>query len=517
MSAKKTVKRELRPPVTVWRRSPMPLNPLLAYPLATIDPAASPTRDEGETRLPHLRAALRMLQRTYAGLCDEGGAQSLVAALTPAVRLHTAVHAALFQQEAPWKPRVCLVAPTTHRFSPEEADAMTEQERVQCIPVADDPHGCVAFPDWPLPPTKFVLVHFDARRVGVGGPATIHVQRPTHDELRLTVTSSNGQRSTFRGSVPASIVDKLFAPSWASVLGVSKLLPGLPGELPQMLLDEVSDFWQRHMRAHVIASVCAPDDATRPLAIATMRAKLEGQQHKRAVVRCTLHRSSVPCACELWKLKPMYDRMPTERWVSSEVELTLSMCGRPLGASTRMCPLHGAATPNVPLLPTICCHGTVASMQCAHQTQNKRTHAGLLQTDMRLKGLNVLHAQVLIASCMRCADTVAPLLGKAPAEQIEAACDKVCEQARVKLDAVTRERATNDAVLSEAELQQRDMLAHDLLAEGGVRQFERPSTREIVLAKMGKDGSAAVLNIDNGAELAETHLGLFPPPLKMAR
>jgi len=527
MCAKTTAKRQRRPPIAMGLRSPpgegegegdtdpvLVHNPLLAYPRALIDPGGEATRDEGEARLPHVRAALYQLQREHAGLCAPAGACSLVAALTPATRLHGAAHAALFQAEASWKPRVCLVAPTAHTFAPDEADAMREEERVQCIPIADDPHGCVAFPNWPRPPPKRVVVHFDARRIGIGAAATVQFERTGYEQVTMRVTSSTGERRALRGAVAHAVVEKLFAASWATVLATPKLMPSLPGELPHMLMDEVADFWQRHVRAHVVASVCAPDDATRPLAFASMRARLEGQQHKRAVVRCTLHRSSAPCACELWKLKSMHKRMPTERWVGSEVELSLSMCGRKLGESTRLCPLHGAATPDVPQLPTICCHGTVASLQCSHQTQNRRTHAGLLQTDMRLTGMNVRHAQVLIASCMRCADAVAPLLGKAPPEKVVEACDQVCREARRKLDQVTRDRAVSGTVVHEDEMQERDMLAHDLLVEGGVRQYERPSTRELVLAKMGEDGSAAVLNAGDGAELAETHLGLFPPPLK---
>ena len=525
MCAKTTVKRETRRPVVIGATSPLsegdPLrmqhNPLLAYPLALIDPGGSATRDEGEGRLPFVRAALYQLQREHEGLCAEGGACSLVAALTPATRLHATAHAALFQLDAPWKPRVCLVAPSAHRFAPEEADAMTEEERVQCIPVADDPHGCVAFPNWPILPPKRVILHFDAKRVGVGAAAMMQLERTGVHQLTVRVASSNGERRALRGTVAESVMEKLFSASWSTTLVVPALVPALPGELPQMLLDEVGDFWQRHVRAHVVTSVCAPDDATRPLGFASMRARLEGQQNKRAVVRCVLHRSSAPCACELWKLDPMHVRFPSERWVGSEVELTLGMCGRQLGASSRECPRHGSETPNVPLLPTICCHGTVATMQCSHRTQNRSTHAGLLQRDLCLTGVNVLHAQVLIASCLRCVDAVAPLLGKAPRDQVVEACETVCAQARVKLDAVTRERALSGNVLCEAEMQQRDMKAHDLLVEGSVRQYERPSTREVVLAKMGSDGSVAVLNAGEGAELVDTHLGLFAPPTKTGR
>ena len=59
-----------------------------------------------------------------------------------------------------------------------------------------------------------------------------------------------------------------------------------------------------------------------------------------------------------------------------------------------------------------------------------------------------------------------------------------------------------------------DLRAHDLLAQGGVRQHERPSTKKLVLARIKPDGSAAVLKEGEGAELNQTHLGLFPPPLK---
>lgn len=492
-------------------------NPLLAYPFHLIDPGASQTRDEGEARLPHVRAALHQLQRAHAGLCDDSGEAALAALLTPATRLHVSVRASIFQADAPWKPRVCLVAPSAHRFSPNQADNMTEEERVQCIPVADDPQGCVAYPNWPLAPPKRVVVHFDAKRMGAGGAATMQMARTGVDMVTIRVASSNGEVRCLTGAVAEPVIAKLFATSWEVALELPSLMPALPGELPQALMDEVADFWQRHVRAHVITSVCAPNDATRPLGFASMRARLEGQEDKRAVVRCVLHRSSAPCACDLWKLDPMHVRMPSERWVGSEVELTLSMCGRKLGASSRECPRHGNATPNVPLLPNICCHDTVASLQCSHHTQNRRTHAGMRQKNMMLKGINVLHAQVLIASCLRCTDVVEPLLGKAPRTKVIEACEAVCLQARKKLADVTRERALSSDLLCEAELQQRDMQAHDLLAEGGVQQYERPSTREIVLAKMHKDGSAVLLTADNGAELVDTHLGLFAPPVHTGR
>ena len=148
----------------------MPHNPLLAYPLSQIDPAATFSRDEAAMRVPHLRAALYQLKNAgHERLCEPSGAGTLAAALSPAPRLHAAVHAAVFKSDAPWAPRVCLLAPTARVFAPQLADALREEERVQCIPIAGDARGCVAFPHWPIVPPKRVLVHFDAQRVGVGG------------------------------------------------------------------------------------------------------------------------------------------------------------------------------------------------------------------------------------------------------------------------------------------------------------------------------------------------------------
>jgi hypothetical protein len=106
------------------------------------------------------------------------------------------------------------------------------------------------------------------------------------------------------------------------------------------------------------------------------------------------------------------------------------------------------------------------------------------------------------------------MLGKRPAAEVLEACGPECANARLKLDTVTRRRAESDDVLSDELLVALDMKAHDLLTQGGVRQHERPSTKRLVLARAQPDGSMAVLKEGEGAQLNETHLGLFPPPLK---
>jgi hypothetical protein len=498
----------------------MYLNPLLAYPLNQIDPTGTFAREEGAVRLPPLRAALYQLgNNAHERLCESSGSNTLVAALSPSTRLHANIHAAIFSANAPWQPSVCMLAPTARVFAPQFADAMTEQERVQCIPISGDSRGSVAFPQWPLPSRKRVLAHFDAQRVGIGGHASLSFERLGAEDLIVRAVSSNGKRSEWRSAVTSVVLDQLFACSTAVLTqGVATRVPCNPGELPQMLMDEVADFWQRVARCHVVSSVCAPKDATRPLGFGSIKVKCEGTRVKRAVVRAKLHHSSCACACDLWKLKPVGERMPMQRFVSSEVELVVGMCGRVLDPQSKLCPLHGEATPLVPLLDNICCHDTVAELHCLHLTGTKGPPiAGLRLANMQLRGLNVLHAQVLIASCLRCTEDVAPLLGKRPPAEILKACDVECRNARIKLDEVARRRAASAAVLSATALQALDMKAHDLLRQGGVRQYARPSTGKLVLARSNPDGSNQVLLKGEGAELVHTHLGLFPPPLKRKR
>lgn len=519
-----------RPPIVLVKAAPLePLggggdlseamlhNPLLAYPLKQIDPEGTFSRNETEFRLPNVRATLYQLGRdAHNALCASEGDGSLVAALSPATHYHQGIHAAIFSPTAKWQARVCMLAPKVRVFEPCYADKMTEEERVQCIPIEGDARGCVAFPDWPIPAPKRVQVHFEAHRVGVGCHASLTFERLGVDQVVARAVSSNGKRSEWRGKVVECVLDKLFARrDMGTMHQTSTRVPSRPGELPQMLMDEVADFWQRVARCHVVASVCAPEEATRPLGIGSITTRREGSTHKRAVVRAKLHHSSCVCACALWKLKPVHDRNPSERFVSSEVELAIGMCGRTLDPQSKLCPLHGEATPKVALVGNVCCHGTVAELQCLHRTAGKRPPVtGLRQADMRLRGLNVLHAQVLIASCMHCAEGTAPLLSKGGPAEILHQCDVECGNARRKLDEVTRRRALHDDVLSAATLEQLDMKAHDLLTQGGVRQYQRPSTKQLVLARVKPDGSTAVLTAGEGAELADTHLGLFPPPLR---
>lgn len=490
------------------------LNPLIAYPVEAIDPNADDGRDEGDERLRLLRPILRMGARgDNANLLDYGSDESLGAYIAGTPTARAAVLDGILKADATQRPAIRLIAPTTRLLSPEVADRLSEEDRVRCVPVRGN--NRVAVLNWPskyLPKPK-VTLDFPKRITG-SGEAHVQITREG-TTLELNAFSGSGSRNrVILENLDGRLIDRLFATGTTDELGAT-LTPQLPGELPASIMHDVADFWQRHLRCHVIASVCAPDEATRPLAFSSIKARREGRDRSKAVLRCKLHASSVACACGLWGLPSISQRMPTERFVDSEVDLTLSMCGRPLkpnaDGSPGLCSLHGQRTPSISLLPSICCYETTAQLGCSHTTACKGRKSGMWSPDMRIKGVNVLHAQVLIAGAMRCVEKTQDLLGKRPAEEISQECERVAGQLKGKLGEVDRRRAVAGIDHSSADLLKLDMQAHDMLASGKVYQHERPSSKDVVLACEQDDGKPSVL-CGEEAKIAQTHLGLFRPP-----
>ena len=504
-----------RPIVAEPSPSTRMLNPLISYPIDAIDPGADDARDEGEERMRLLRPILRMGARgENATLLDYGSEESLGGYIASAPATRVAVLDSMLKTDAHQKPAIRLIAPSTRLLSPEVADRLSEEDRVRCIPVRGN--NRVAVLNWPskyLPKPK-LTIDFSKRLTG-SGEAHIQLTREDGSTIELNAFSGSGARHrVFLEGLDARLLDRLFAVGKIDDVG-AMLTPQLPGELPASIMHEIADFWQRHLRCHVIASVCAPDESTRPLAFSSIKARREGRERSKVVVRCKLHGSSVACACGLWGLPSISQRMPSERFVDSEVDFTLSMCGRSLkpgpDGKPGLCPLHGQRTPSVPLLPSICCYDTVAQFGCSHTTACKSRKSGMWSPNMCLNGVNVVHAQVLIAGAIRCVDKTQDLLGKRPSEEISQECEKVAGQLKGKLGEVDRQRAVSGISHSSTDLLKLDMQAHDMLSSGKVHQHERPSTKEVVLACEQEDGKPSVLSGEQ-AEVVKTHLGLFRPP-----
>tara|TARA_B110000046_G_scaffold67459_1_gene75485 strand:- start:615 stop:2219 length:1605 start_codon:yes stop_codon:yes gene_type:complete len=497
-------------------------NPLLAYPREVLDPGADGSRDEGEARLKLLRPVLHMAAKESPGLNADTGTASFTASMVKEAAQRPGVHAAFFKVDAPWKPAVRLAALSTITFAPEVADSTVDEEsRVSLIPVKGTNDVAVLnVPRESVPAPKLVITV--PRKYAGSADAHVECRRISAGAMRAVVFSGGGARNeSVMGGVEPQLLDRLFAQSLPS-RSRARLLPTLPGELPLEIASPVADFWQRQKRCHCISAALAPEGSTRPLAFESITvAGVPADRPDRVVVRAKLHPSSIKCACPLHGLAPIKDRFPSERFTGeSEVELTLSMCGRKRSrladGSYTDCSLHGAGTADVGLVQGICCNDTVATLGCSHITGvagKKRTgrKSGLWMPNLALSGLDVLHAQVLIASAWQCHARVEPLLGKRPRDEVALACEGAFNAMARRLAEVDRRRALLKHTVSDVEMIARDIAVVDMLRAKDVRRHVRPSSKEEVLARVKPDGEASPLTGDE-AKLAETHLGLFPKP-----
>ena len=507
----------------------MPLERLLAHPHNELD-ALDDGRDEGEERLKRVRAVVQALRaRARPALLDPVAPDSLVALLAPA---HPAARAALqhslLAPASTQKPRTRLVAPLGKLMRAEAVDLMPEKQRAECcVAVRGTPRVCVFGMPTNMLPAPRVVVEFDRALAGgsvaAGTRATLTLVRTGREALEATAFAANGQATTLRADgLDARLLDRLverFKPPAEH----GQLVPRQPGDLPGGVAAEVAAFLQEHLRAHVLPAALAPEGRARPLAFEQVSFKHEGPPgRKRAVVRALLHPTSARCACALHGALPIEARAEnaTERFVASQVEFTLAMCGRALGVrddgGRGPCPVHGYDQPNVPQLRAVCCHGTHVSIGCAHKTLERSFKLGLNLHNVPLSAPNLLHARVLVAAAARCHEATSELIGAGKPDELIGACERARLQLTRKLEAVDAERVKlpDDEYFSPVALRRNDEAATELLREGAVHQH-RAADGALSL-QVEHEGRKAKL-AGNLASLAKTHLHLFPPPPRGAK
>ena len=494
--------------------------------MSAIDPGTDLMRDEAEARLARLRPALQL-----GGVVEE-----FVATLAQHGDRRQDIQHALLKPNAAWQPRTCLDAPVTQKLDARVADAVFAMDmnlRVDnCVPIKGT--NCVAmvgFPASKLPEPR-LLLHFPRHRVGGATDARVEMRRGGANELRISVMLRPGaHRAVSASGIDAEVLDRLFA-TLPRAAEASCPLPDLPGELPVQIGVAVGDFWQTHLRAHVIPTAVAPEGATRPLAFESVKASHESHRNSsKATVQAIVHGSSMRCACGLHGLDPMRDRYPLERWAESEVQFTLSMCGRDLYRDADglcgACPFHADDVETNDLLPGICCVGTEARVACMHFTSGrKKRKAGLYIPKIPLHGETRARAQVLIATAHRAARKTEPLLGKRNRDDLRHVCTQVSIVAENRLDELGRrfeDDATRGKRTPEAMLEL-DMAAVDALRANETWRMARRCSGKDALVRIGADGEVVPVtkaDYEKGLapppELAETHIGFFKPLPPRAR
>ena len=163
-----------------------------------------------------------------------------------------------------------------------------------------------------------------------------------------------------------------------------------------------------------------------------------------------------------------------------------------------------ATTPRVPELPNVCCAHTTASLTCTHYTDQRKVRKVALHIHElgHLQGLKVLHARALLSSAARCLKCVNPMIaGKRPASEVMGLCKAICKQMRLDLGEVTRQVVVAGAHGTDAEMLERDMRAHDLLASSD-RVYQKPRSAKATAAVLVRRAPRPSLTEDREGPVA---------------
>ena len=507
-----------------------PLCPAIAYPLCVIDPAMDdPSRNDGEKLLRKLRPIWRSVARgVNAHLLDRDSPGSLADMLAPGLLGKALILPALLESAADVKPTARLVAPSTGMLSPETMDElMSNEERTGVIPVQGDRRCAVlGWPEHMRPQPKIVIV-FDKADFASDAKHNAEMEIYHSDRtLDIQLVAFDGTRKRIKLVVQdVRMIERAFDTTELVDPIERALVPKLPAELPASIMEEIADFWQTILRAHVLTAATRPagEKSSRFLSFSKISVGTTGRDaaSKRVVVRATLHPSAAECICCVHSLKPVELQHPGCKFASSKVEFTMSMCGAKLVKPSRLmefgiCPLHQGATPRVTMFPDLCCHGTTCQVSCAHFTDKREFKPGLWIRNIPLDKANVLHVQALIQAAVRCSETVGPMIGKRKREEIKEVCDAHSQTLSTHLEQVNRFKSCREKVYGADDLLRMDQKAADLLRERKVCQYRRPSTKELVLAapKEEEDGSLGGLAplTRPDSELNDHHLWMFKAP-----
>ena len=372
---------------------------MIASTLEAIDPCVDATRNEGEARLRLLSSALRS---GWAGR-------------SPAPR-DELVEELLQICEGPVEQvRICLDAATTQSFSPATADEMKPADRQLAVAlVGSDRLAVLHWPQELLPAPRIVV---EVKQ------SLVEVRRSSCN-TKLVISRRGGRGGRGRGSAPPNTPladlgeaqvsldagDRLFAPIVASSgLGGAESRP--LGDMPRGHAQLLAEFWRDDVRANCAVEVATPG-AGRPLVVETTTVRREAHRNgERVVLSATLHGSSVACLCTMHGHgggPSATGRRPNGR-ENTNVCLHIAMCGRRLAGATpqpldlaagqvpRNCHVHGAAAPDVPSLPTLCCAHTSAWISCDHSSQNNRQSRKTFLS-VPLAGSTLFRARALLTS-----------------------------------------------------------------------------------------------------------------------
>jgi hypothetical protein len=486
------------------------LNCNLSYPLDCIDPCLDSSRDEGEERRAPLRCALRLFGKSIesAAFCDRASEASLGALLASkrGAELGGQVFDAIMSAVAPVKASACLVSATTKLLTADEADQLSEDMRVKCVPVAGT--ESLAIPaDSASTTNPHVSITVPKGVCGGARDARLDVERIRPDAVKLSFVSSSGARKFMTsGKMPEVVLDKLFKPIESSVVGRKHVMRH--NELPDYIKTAIVNFLETRFRLQALCTAAVPSPGTRPVALDWCYLRDMEESHKNWLrINCNLHPSSSACLCGAHGLR--FD------WKGS-VAVQLECCGRRLEEDPdgRMCcPCHPSSNQSTQI-DGYCTVGASVSVTCFHR-QDRAVKRGISVT-MNLTEADRAELSTIMVGMLEFEGRTSTFFGKKWAtnqKEVDSCASFLEQKLAERLRTVhTKQASEHDPGTNNfKELIQRDMTAVDLMRGGGVfrHHVKRGDNRgKPYLARVKKTSDTKPLT-EYETDLLYTHGHLF--------
>jgi hypothetical protein len=507
------------------------LSRLLAYPRDFLEPfGEGAQRDDALVLLPRLRMLWDMMDdSTNSGV--ERISKAIAGSLHGEVKLVSLIRSSITEDESKCHPVCRLVAPNTVSIHYSLMDShQTEQERKHTFSVRGSSNQTIL--NWPLGmlPKPLILMNFDMNKFkivdGVKRNAQVEIRAFEMEDqkdrigIKITIMSFNGCKKEFTVSPNNnSFHSTMFSKDEIVVNRELCLLPKTPTQITFDIQRRFAEFWNSELRASPLVIACQPADSAsnRTLCFANVSLTTSGDKPgmNRAVLRGSLHESAASCICALHNMQPIHKRFPGHTFTGSNVTMSISMCGKKLqkeapGVPHATCPLHHSATPIVPGVPDICCHGTYCEVSCGHFTSNKQFKPGAHIRSIPLDDVNLLHAQLLLASSIRCSSSLTPMLGKRKPEEIALECDSHSGRLNHQLETIKRMKLCRPVKYTDEELSEMDKTTTALLRSGKAGQhYVKSKQHTVLVTRNTKTGGLSSLGAQY-ENLKQYHKWMFP-------
>lgn len=396
----------------------------------------------------------------------------------------------LTNPDAESKPILRLIAPATimrHYNMTESELSKEEQERTVAIRGSAD-RAILHVPVDELP-RPMIIIRFNDETQAPATSAEVEIVLEGSN-IKVKVVSFTGSKRTFtlcRGDMPEGYPASLFSGAHIERFDQEHLLPKCPSQVPFRVQQRFAEFWNNDLRAAPLVVACQPTSnrSNRILCFSSVSIfSRNARPTSKMALSGTLHESSGRCICAAHGLG-------TSSSSPSKVNMSIAMCGRPLhkmdpSMTYGVCSLHSSKGV-VDGIPDVCCYETMCDVSCDHCTSEREYKQGLSIRSIPLDEVNLLHAQILVASAIRSTNAIAPMLEKRGKDdkrdlhEIAKECKYHSSRLDHSLESVKRLKRGRANKVSKSELTSMDETTAKLLREGKTFQRFVKSKRKTIL------------------------------------